>query len=252
MNLELKNKIALITGSNKGIGKSIADSLKQEQCKVILNGRTNSTLKSAANSMGKNTDYFVADVTNIKACEKLRDYISKKYGRLDILVCNVGDGTSFPSGNETHKEWQKMFEINLFSAVNVIQIFKELLSENSGVITCISSIAGIETIGAPIAYASAKSALNTYVKQISKPLAEMKIRINAVVPGNIFFEGSVWEKKQKENPKKVKNFIENQVPLKRFGKPEEIGNIVSFLSSSKASFITGSIFVIDGGQTNSF
>jgi len=145
-----------------------------------------------------------------------------------------------------------MLGINLISTTNMIEAFKKLLTKSNGTVTCISSIAGIETIGAPIAYATAKSALNTYIKQISVPLAEEKIRINAVVPGNIMFENSVWDKKLKKNPKKVKNFIKNQVPLKRFGKPDEIGDLVSFLSSVKASFITGSIFIIDGGQTRSF
>ena len=252
MELELKNKVALITGSSKGIGKAIANSLKEEDCKIILNGRTNSTLKKTAKSMGENVDYFVADVTNKKSCIKLHDHILKKYGKLDILVCNVGDGISVSSGNETEKDWEKMLGINLISTTNMIQTFKKLLTKSNGSITCISSIAGIETIDAPVAYATAKSALNTYVKQMSRPLAKEKIRINAVVPGNIMFENSVWDKKLKKNPKKVKNFIKNHVPLKRFGKPEEIGNIVSFLSSNKSSFITGSIFIVDGGQTRSF
>ena len=252
MELELKNKVALITGSSKGIGKAIANSLKEEDCKIILNGRTNSTLKKTAKSMGENIDYFVADVTNKKSCIKLHDHILKKYGKLDILVCNVGDGISISLGNETEKDWEKMLGINLISTTNIIQTFKKLLTKSNGTITCISSIAGIETIDAPVAYATAKSALNTYVKQMSRPLAKEKIRINAVVPGNIMFENSVWDKKLKKNPKKVKNFIKNHVPLKRFGKPEEIGNIVSFLSSNKSSFITGSIFIVDGGQTRSF
>jgi 3-oxoacyl-[acyl-carrier protein] reductase len=252
MDLELKNKIALITGSSKGIGKAIAKSLNQEECKIILNGRTNTILKNTSKSLGENIDYFVADVSNNKSCLKLRDYIIKKYGKLDILVCNVGNGTSVSPGNETEKDWEKMLRINLTTTTNMIQTFKKLLSKSNGSITCISSIAGIETIDAPIAYATAKSALNTYVKQISRPLAEEKIRINVVVPGNIMFENSVWGGKLKKNPKKVKNFIKNQVPLKRFGKPEEIGDVVTFLSSAKASFITGSIFVIDGGQTRSF
>ena len=252
MELELKDKVALVTGSSKGIGKAIANSLKQENCKIILNGRTNSALKKTAKSMGENIDYFVADVTNKKSCLKLQNYILKKYGKLDILVCNVGDGVSTSPGKETEKDWEKMLGINLIGTTNMIETFKKLLTKSNGTVTCISSIAGIETIGAPIAYATAKSALNTYIKQISVPLAEEKIRINAVVPGNIMFENSVWDKKLKKNPKKVKNFIKNQVPLKRFGKPDEIGDLVSFLSSVKASFITGSIFVIDGGQTRSF
>ena len=252
MELELKNKIALVTGSSKGIGKAIANSLRQEGCKIILNGKTSSTLKKTAKDIGGDTDYFVADVTNKKSCIKLREYILKKYGKLDILVCNVGDGKSASPGNETEKDWEKMLGINLISTTNMIQTFKGILTKSAGCITCISSIAGIETIDAPITYAIAKSALNSYVKQMSRPLATRKIRINAVVPGNIMFKDSVWDKKLKKNPEKVKNFIKNQVPLKRFGKPEEIGDVVSFLSSSKTSFITGSIIVIDGGQTRSF
>lgn len=252
MDLELKNKIVLVTGSSKGIGKAISNSFTKEGCKVILNGRTKTTLKNSARSLGKNVDYFVADVSNINKCKKLKEYVLKKYGRLDILVCNVGNGSSVIPGKETHIDWEKMIKINLLSSTNMIETFKETLSKNSGVITCISSIAGIENIGAPISYAVSKSALNSYVKQISKPLAKMQIRINVVAPGNIFFKGSVWEKKMKGNPSKIKKLIKEQIPQNRLGKPEEIGDIVLFLSSPKTAFVTGSVIVADGGQTNSF
>jgi len=252
MELDLENKTALITGSSKGIGKAIANELNKEGCNVILNGKNKSELKEAIKSLENKSDYFVADVTNQKFCKKLINYISRKYRGLDILICNVGNGTSVPPGKETNDEWQKMISINLFSATNIIQESRKLLSKNNGTIVCVSSIASIETAGAPITYSSAKAALNTYVKQSSRPLAKQGIRINAVVPGNIMFEGSVWEGKMKENPKKVKKMIKNEVPLGRFGHAKEVGDLVTFLVSPKAAFITGSIFVIDGGQTRSF
>ncbi len=110
---------------------------------------------------------------------------------------------------------------------------------------------GLEVLGAPITYSVAKAALNSYVKSISKPLAKQGIRINAVAPGNIFFEGSVWEKKLDKNPDYVRKMLEEQVALHRFGRPEEIADFVTFLTSSRCTFATGEIFVIDGGQLRS-
>ena len=109
----------------------------------------------------------------------------------------------------------------------------------------------MESTGAPVTYSVAKSALNAYVKNISRPLAKLGIRINAVVPGNIIFEGSVWTKKLSENPQDVEKMLKNEVAMQRFGKPQEIANFVVFLCSEKSSFATGSLFVVDGGQTRS-
>ena len=98
----------------------------------------------------------------------------------------------------------------------------------------------------------AKAALNAYVKGISVPLADQELRINAVTPGNILFEGSVWDKKLNNNPELVKAMLENEVPLKKLGSAQDVAEVVSFLTSDLANFITGSSFVLDGGQTKSF
>lgn len=249
MELELKNKIALITGSSKGIGKEIASTLLDEGCKVILNGRDKKSLEKTSKLLNSSTKFVVADVTKPIDCQKLIKKIIHLYGRLDILVCNVGDGNSVSPGEENISEWKRMLEVNLQSATNVIEASKNELSKTKGSILCISSIAGITFLGgAPIPYSVSKSALNTYVKCSSRPLGEKNIRINAIAPGNIMFEGSVWEKKQKKNPTLVKKLLKNDVSLHRFGTPKDIANLAVFLVSPKSSFITGSIYVVDGGQ----
>ena len=248
MDLKLKNKVVIVTGSSRGIGKEIANSFLKEGCKVILNGTNESLLKKTSKSIGKKTEYVVADVTKSSECKKFIKHVIDLYGRLDILVCNVGDGKSAAPGKETSKDWQKMFEVNLQSTTNIIKASEKELFKTKGSIICISSIAGLNVLGAPIPYSVMKSALNTYVKCSARPLGEKNIRINAIAPGNIMFGGSVWEKKKKQNPSDVSKMLKNEVSLHRFGTPLEIANLAIFLSSSCSSFITGSVLVIDGGQ----
>ena len=251
MDLKLKGKNALITGSSKGIGYAIATLLHKEGCNVTINGRNNETLKKTITSFNERIHSCAADVTSVDDCNTLIKETINKWGSIDIIVCNVGSGTSVKPGDENFEEWQKVFLNNFYSAVNVIEAAKNELSKSGGSIVCISSIAGMESTGAPVTYSVSKSALNAYVKNISKPLAKLGIRINAVVPGNIIFEGSVWTKKLSENPQDVEKMLKNEVAMQRFGKPQEIANFVVFLCSEKSSFATGSLFVVDGGQTRS-
>lgn len=250
MELNLKGKTAIITGSSRGIGKSIAELLYREGCNIVLNGRHENLLKKVSKEY-PGSSFYSCDVRNPKKCKSLVAYSIKKWGRLDILICNVGSGKSVPLGLEDNSEWNRMLDLNLLSTTNMIEASKTQLSKNHGSIVCISSIAGIETLGSPITYSVAKAALNQYVKGISKYLATMNIRINAVAPGNIFFKGSVWDRKLSENPTQVKTMLSKEVALGRLGNPDEIANCVVFLSSPKASFVTGSILVADGGQIRS-
>ena len=252
MKLDINGKTALVTGSSKGIGKSIAQNLSVEGCNIMLNGRNSHSLQRAMKTMKSKTDYFVADVTKPDECKLLVEHTIEQFGKLDILVCNVGSGRTVQQGKETLHDWIEMFRVNLFSAINTIKAAERYLKKSCGTIVCISSIVGIENTGAPVTYSAAKSALNTFVHNESKKLGKSKIRINAVAPGNIMFPGSVWEAKKLKNSTKIRKMLSQDVALGRFGKPEEVANLVTFLASSKSAYITGSVFVIDGGQIQSY
>jgi len=251
MDLKLKGKNALITGSSKGIGLSIATLLHEEGCNITINGRNSETLKKATSFFHDRIHSCVADVSNLEDSKKLVKDSINNWGSIDILVCNVGNGDSVKPGNENYQEWKKVFQNNFYSTTNVIESLLEENSHNLTSIVCISSIAGIESLGAPVTYSVAKAGINAYVKNMSKYLAKNGIRINAVAPGNITSETSVWKKKFEENPKDVEDMLKKEVSMERFGTPEEVSNLSAFLCSEKSSFITGSIFVVDGGQIRS-
>lgn len=252
MNLELHNKIALVTGSSDGIGFAIAQALQEEGCQLVLNGRDAGHLETAVTKLGKKPAAFVGDVSKPAEALALVQSVLERFGRLDILVCNVGSGKSVSAGEESYEEWQRVFGINFFSATNMVEASLKPLAVSKGSIVCVSSICGHETVpGAPVTYSVAKAALNAYVKSMSRSLGAKGIRMNAVVPGNVLFEGSTWDLKLRENPQGVRTMLAENVPLNAFGAPEDVAAGVCFLASAKASFVTGSLFVADGGQTRS-
>lgn len=252
VNLNLAGKTVLISGSSKGIGKAIATAFHKEGCNVVLNGRDPKQLEAVLSELGERTSIFPADVTKPEDCAALVTHALTRWGQLDILVCNVGSGASVPPGSETLAEWQRVFDLNLFSATNLVEAATSALTETRGNVVCISSICGQQVIsGAPVTYSAAKAALNAYVRGAARPLARHGVRINAVSPGNILFEGSVWERKLAEDAGRVEQFLEREVPLNRLGNMSEVADIVLFLSSECAGFVTGSVLVADGGQVTS-
>ncbi len=244
-------KNVLVTGSSKGIGLAIAKKFATNGHKVAINSRSNSDLELLC----KHESNFLAvhgDVTSEIISKNIVDKVHEKLGSLDIVVCNVGNGKSVKPGLENLDEWKRSLSLNLFSATNVIEASRKYLSKSKGNIVCISSICALEVIdGAPLTYSVAKSALNYYIKCISRTLAKDGIRINGITPGNILFEGSVWEEKLKKDKFNVENYLKDNVPLNTFGTPEDIANIVFYISSSQAKFVTGSIWCADGGQIKS-
>ncbi|MCK1582959.1 SDR family oxidoreductase [Bradyrhizobium sp. 168] len=253
MKLELDDRVALVTGASRGIGLAIATTLAAEGAKVALAARGADALNAAREAIGGRNSIHVADVTDPAAATGLVQDVEKQWGRLDILVCNVGSGASVPPGQETAAEWSRVMDLNLFATTNMIEAARPLMARGSGdrAIVCISSIAGMAALGAPVAYYAAKAALNATVRGLARPLALEGIRINAVAPGNILSPDGTWARKIAENKQAVDVMLQREVALRRLGTPEEIAGVVAFLASPRAAFMTGSVMVADGGQLRS-
>jgi len=251
MNLELNNSQVLVIGGTKGIGLSIAKSFLLEGAVVhVISRNINNHLKSELETKYPSSIFFYqSDATIEESLNKTYPKIlENSKNKIDILIANVGNGIGVLDPIPKKEDWDSSWNINFNTALNSIRVFSEKILESNGSITFISSIAGIEYLGAPISYSTAKSALISFAKSLSHKLAP-SVRVNVVAPGNILVENGAWDKKMKTNPEFIISMLNEKVPLKRFGLPDEISNFVLFISSPKASFITGACFVIDGGQT---
>lgn len=257
MDLGLRDKNVMITASSQGIGFSTAESFLKEDANVLLNGRNEERIKQSckilSNKYGsERVSYFIGDISKEDTISKCRSYIEDTWGRLDVLVPNLGSGIPICKDKLDIKEWETLINVNLLSAVKVIRAFSEILSfSDNGNIILISSIVAYERMRAPYAYAAAKNAIRTLSNYLAGDLAERSIRVNCVVPGNIMFQGGRWEELCNNDKEGTEAYINREVPLKRFGKPEEIADAIVFLASERARFITGAELVIDGGQKRS-
>jgi len=254
MDLGLKDKVVVITGASRGIGRSIAVGFADEGARLCICARNAEGLNATAEELrqsGCEVEAIPLDITTPEGAEKLIETAVNSFGGVDVLVNNVGGSVWTPFAETSDEEWMHVLNLSFMSAVRVSRAAFPKMSEcGGGSIVNISSIFGRET-GGPISYNASKAAMISMSSNLAIEAAGHNIRVNSVAPGSIIFPGGSWERRQKEDPDKIAKFIDDNLPFDRFGRPEEVANVVVFLSSASGSWVTGTCINVDGGQSKS-
>ena len=257
MNLDLAGKVAIVTGSSKGLGLASARALAQEGCRVTICARGETSLNEATAELRtvaqRPADVLpvVADVSTAAGVETVVARTVEVFGGLDILVNNVGLAKGSDIVGTSDEEWQEAFDQTLFPAVRASRLAVPLMRKRGGgAIVMIASIWGRES-GGRMTYNAVKAAEISLAKAMAQQLAADNIRVNSVAPGSIRFPGGSWDRRVKTDPEGMAEFVKRELPFGRFGRPEEVGAVVSFLASPRASWISGASVPVDGCQSRS-
>lgn len=257
MDLHLGGKIALITGSSRGLGLASARALVAEGCRVAICARGEARLQEAAAELRQaaGDDAAVlavtADLSTPKGIETVVGRTVEMYGGLDILVNNVGLARGSGITDTSDAEWTEAFDHTLFPAIRASRLaVPHMRRRQGGAIVMIASIFGRES-GGRMTYNAVKAAEISLAKSMAQQLARDNIRVNSVAPGSILFEGGSWDRRQREDPQGIGEFVRRELPFGRFGRPEEVGAVVAFLVSARASWVSGASVTVDGCQSRS-
>ncbi|MBI1251150.1 MAG: SDR family oxidoreductase [Alphaproteobacteria bacterium] len=256
MDLQLKNKVVFVAGGSRGIGLGIVEALLADGAKVAMAARGEAALEAErarlAGVYGAEKIWARAgDLRDSAVIDAMVAAVEKDFGPLWGAVANVGLSPCPPGFEVDDATWDAGMSQNLDSAFRLARAaLRVMVPRGEGAIVTISSIAGLGALGTPITYGTAKAAMNHMAKELARVAGPSGVRINAIAPGNIIFPGGDWEKRSTgERGDAWTRWVNREVPLKRFGTPEEIGAAAAFLLSPRASFITGAIVPVDGGQT---
>ena len=245
MDTRLKGKNALITGSSRGIGKSIALALAKEGCNIIINDIA-PAMEEAKNTvseikaLGVNAEAFAADVSKYEDVEKMAAEIQKKFPKVDILINNAGITKDRTLKKMAKEEWYDVININLNSIYNVTHLVLPLMPDGGRIIS-LSSIAGLGGNFGQTNYSATKAGIVGFTKSLSKELGKNKITVNAIAPG--FIKSKMTEK----IPVMVIEQLMELIPMKEMGLPQDVADLAVFLASEQSRYITGQVIRIDGG-----
>ena len=248
MDLGLRGKKAIVTGATRGIGRAIVDMLAAEGCDVGFCARNEDEVQEATTALRLKGVNVLGAAVNVRDGDAYKAWLEKTaadLGGCDVFVPCVSAG----AGMDSEKNWWKCFEVDVLHTVRGCETLMERLkASGQGAIVIISSTNAIETFAAPMGYNAMKAALITYAKQLSQFVGRQNVRVNAVSPGPIYFEGGAWEMIKGTNPKFYESTL-RAIPAGRMGTPEEVARVVAFLASPAASLITGANVVADNGFT---
>jgi 3-oxoacyl-[acyl-carrier protein] reductase len=257
MDLGLADKVALVTGSSRGLGLASARALVAEGCKVCLCARGEERLAEAAvevESAARKPGMVLtvqADVSTLAGVERVIDRTVETFGGVDILVNNVGKAGGTDLLDTSDAEWQAAIDETLFPAIRASRLTVPLMRQRGGgVIVLIASIWGRES-GGRMTYNAVKAAEISLGKALAQQLAPLNIRVNSVAPGSILFPGGSWHRRQQGDPEGIAQFISRELPFGRFGRADEVGAVVAFLASARASWVSGACITVDGCQSRS-
>lgn len=254
MDLEIKDKTALVTGAGRGLGAAICRSLAKEGVRIVACSRTKSDLQTLIHTLpnSEKHKYIAIDLSKDAGTDDLIGFIDGSNVEVDILVNNVGGTLNINDPFQNIRDFRSVMQLNLDVAVSLNSVLIPKMQERKwGRVCHISSISALENQGPP-AYCAAKAALNAYIRSIGRYVSPDNVIVTGVMPGAVLTEGGYWEDALRDRPDHVQKFLSERMASKRFGKEEEISELVTFMVSEQASFLVGSILLADGGQGRVF
>lgn len=245
---KLEGKVAVITGGNSGIGLATAKEFKEQGAQVVITGRDQQTLNEAKQVIGGDVLAVRSDTSSLSDIDKLFAAVKAKFGHVDVLFVNAGVGKFGPIEAVTEESFDSIMDINFKGAYFTIQKALPLLNDNASIVLNASIVANIGMPNSSV-YAASKAALITLARTLSAELVGRGIRVNVVSPGPVSTPILGRMGISPEELEETAKSIQAQVPMKRFGRPEEIAKTVLFLASEDSSFLLGTEIVADGGMS---